>query len=65
MAFAEILATVAVFVAGFELETTATDLPRMVHQFGLGIVKPDENDDLSVRVRPRHESQNVTWKFRV
>ncbi|KAK7732429.1 hypothetical protein SLS63_005108 [Diaporthe eres] len=42
MALAEILATVAVFVAGFELETTATDLPRMVHQFGLGIVKPDE-----------------------
>lgn len=65
MAFAEILATVAVFVAGFELETTATDLPRMVHQFGLGIVKPDETDDLSVHVRRRVESQNVIWKFRV
>lgn len=65
MALAEILATVAVFVAGFELETTAADLPRMVHQFGLGIVKPDETDDLSARVRPRRDSQNVTWKFRV
>lgn len=65
MALAEILGTVAVFVAGFELETTAADLPRMVHQFGLGIVKPDEADDLSARVRPRNDLQNVTWKFRV
>lgn len=65
MALAEILATVAVFVADFELETTAADLPRMVHQFGLGIVKPDEAGDLSVRVRPRNDLQNVTWKFRV
>lgn len=65
MALAEILATVAVFVVGFELETTATDLPRMVHQFGLGIVKPDETNDLSARVRPRNDLENVTWKFRV
>lgn len=65
MAFAEILATVAVFVAGFELETTAADLPEMVHQFGLGIVKPDETNDLSACIRPRSGAQNVTWRFRV
>lgn len=64
MAFAEILATVAVFVAGFELETGAADMPRMVHQFGLGIVKPDEKDDLSACIRPRRGAENVTWKFR-
>ncbi|KKY32514.1 putative cytochrome p450 [Diaporthe ampelina] len=65
MAFAEIMATVAVFVAGFELETTHADLPDMVHQFGLGIVKPDEANDLSASIRPRRDAQNVTWKFRV
>ncbi|CAN8095891.1 unnamed protein product [Discula destructiva] len=62
MAIAEILATVAAFVAGFDIETTTATIPKMVHQFGLGIVKPDASDDLSALIRPRCDA---SWKFKV
>lgn len=65
MASAEILATAAAFVTGFEMETTRNAVPTMVHQFGLGIVKPDANEDLSAWIRPRRDAKTVCWRFEV
>ncbi|KAI1390765.1 cytochrome P450 [Hypoxylon trugodes] len=65
LSYTEILGSVVALITGFEITgaENALKIPNQVHQFGLGIVKPDTKDDLRIRIRPRNGWEDKTWDF--